>query len=552
MPRHASAVPLLLVGLCAYGPPARAGERAHILDTGAKQLVEVDLAAGRRLASLTLEGNPAWLDADERFVLVFDRGPGEDRDDRGYQATARSSVTIVDAASLKPVGRVELGSGLSRAAFLPDGRLAVLCPGYEAKNPKESQARELVIVDLAAARETGRLTLEPGTSWRALSKDRRTLALLQGLPRQGKLPYPESKLWLVDVSAPRVVATLDAGPWPMVEADGERLYLLHPGAPSKDPQKSRNGAIRVVPFADPRPEQIDAGRSPVASLVEGDLLAVVSEGPAGGAGELRLLRQGKLAATLAVASRPARLASANGALFVVGASAVTIVDPAAAQLTATIPLAKGGAAIVDDGDDPTEWATSADGRRAFIHYGPQHKLAVMDLEQKKVIGVAKTGSGGKKFLNYMKDAMVLNTTGLYRIPGYRFDHPAHLQVRPDGRYAYAINQETKDVTVVDADTAQAVEKIGGAGNRLLLLGGPTVVVLGSEIHLIDAARNVKAGEIRLPHLRGLVLSPTAAVVLAERTVLILDAATGRERARLTDFVEPTDVALRAGATPPEP
>jgi hypothetical protein len=40
---------------------------------------------------------------------------------------------------------------------------------------------------------------------------------------------------------------------------------------------------------------------------------------------------------------------------------------------------------------------------------------------------------------------------------------------------------------------------------------------------------------------GVVHSPDCSVVLGERAVLILDAATGRERARLTDFTRPTYV-----------
>ena len=138
---------------------------------------------------------------------------------------------------------------------------------------------------------------------------------------------------------------------------------------------------------------------------------------------------------------------------------------------------------------------------------------------------------------------------------YNAGDPPQMQVRPDGRFAYVLNLDTSDVTVVDADTAQAVEKIGAGGSEVELLGEKTVLVVGSEIHVIDAARNVKTDQIRLPGLRGLVRTPDGAfaVALAERTVLILDGATGTERARLTDFVNPTRMVFaQTAAGPPVP
>jgi hypothetical protein len=43
-----------------------------------------------------------------------------------------------------------------------------------------------------------------------------------------------------------------------------------------------------------------------------------------------------------------------------------------------------------------------------------------------------------------------------------------------------------------------------------------------------------------------------AVILAERTVLILDGATGKERARLTDFVNPMRIEFAKAAAPTVP
>ena len=232
----------------------------------------LDLASGKRTGVLPLSGAPTRINQSEdgRYVVLLDLGPGEDKDERGYKATGRSSVTVVDTESLKVVGRAELGFGIQSGSstFLPDGRMAVVCPGYEAKNPAEALVGELVIVDLGTARETGRLPLAPGTFLAGASRDRRTLVLLQGLPRTDKFPYPKSKLTLVDVAGPSVAATLDTGTWGLVQGDGERFYLLDPGRPDKNPQKNRNGAIEVVSLADQHVEHVDIGRSPAGAVLD--------------------------------------------------------------------------------------------------------------------------------------------------------------------------------------------------------------------------------------------------------------------------------------------
>ena len=500
--RSTPLVTLLACGILAATARAQPTNRAFVLDPGAHALVALDLASGQRTGVLPLPGSPTRLNLsdDGDYLVVLDRGPGEDKDERGYKATGRSSATVVDAASLKVVGHVELGFGLDSVVTPSGGRLVVTCPGYQAKNPAESLVRELVVVDLTTARETGRLTLDPGTSLTGYSRDGKTLALLQGLPRSARYPYPKSKITFLDAAGLSVTGTLDAGGWSFVARDTDRVYLIDQGQPDKNPEKNRDGAIDVVLVAQRRVEHVDVGRSLTGALLtENGLLAVMSEGPVGGAGgELRLIREGKLAAMLPVAQAP-RLSSEKGdTVYVVGSKAVTLVDTTTLQVTGAIPLARGAVPIVGDDDRPTEMAVSADRRRAFIHYGAQHKVAVLDLEDGKAIGSTKTGRGGKKFLNNMLTGLGYATSALFY---GGFGQPAAatgttqgmMQVRPDGRFAYVLNVDTNDVTVVDSDTAEAVEKIGGGGYGLVLLGGPTVVAVGSELNLIDAGHNVECG-----------------------------------------------------------
>jgi YVTN family beta-propeller protein len=547
--RRPTAFAALLACAELTGPAwAQTTTRAVVLDPGAHALVALALATGQRTGVLPLTGSPTRLNRsdDGRYLVVLDRGPGEDKDERGYKATGRSSATVVDEASLKVVGRVELGFGLDSAVTPPGGRLVVTCPGYQAKNPAESLARELVAVDLATARETGRLALEPGTSLTGYSRDGKTLALLQGQPRSAKYPFPKSKVTFLDAAGLSVTGTLDASGWSFVERDADRVYLIDRGQPDKSPEKDRSGGIDAVSLADKRVDHVDIGRSPTGGLLIGaGLMALASEGPGSGSkGELRLIREGTLVATLDVAEKPRLVEAVDGTVYVVGSKAVTLVDAKALQVSGAIPID----AVVGSGDHPFELAVTPDRRRAFIHYPAEDKVAVLDLEQRKAIGAAKTGRGGKKLFNSMMSTLTYGATG--RSFFYNAGDPPQMQVRPDGRFAYVLNLDTSDVTVVDANTAQAVEKIAAGGSGVELLGEKTVLVVGSEIHVIDAARNVKTDQIRLPGLRGVVRSPDGAfaVVLAERTVLILDGATGKERARLAGFVSPTRIAFQASSS----
>ena len=221
------------------------------------------------------------------------------------------------------------------------------------------------------------------------------------------------------------------------------------------------------------------------------------------------MRGDSLAATLSVAANPRLVQRERDVVYVVGERAVTLVDPVALQVTGSIPLARESEALVDDGDWPTELALGPDAARAFILYGAHNKVVVLDLQAKKAIGSTKTGRGGKKLFGNMMGGM-FGIAG-FLAAGYApwgSAGPRMLAVRPDGRYAYAINRQTKDVTVVDAATGKSVEMIGGSGYTLeVLAGGPLVLVSGSELHVIDTQRNVKAAEVPLSDLRGLFFPP---------------------------------------------
>ncbi len=552
-----------LVSSLAVVGVAAAGEKVFILDSDAPALTALDLDTGKALARVALSGKPVRLrrSPDGSRLVAFDRGPGEDKKERGYKATGKSAVIVVDPASMSVVGRVELGSGVEadRSYFSPDGRrLTVFCPGYDAKNPAESQTAELVNVDLATGRETGRLALEAGTIPIVASKDGAALPLIQGLPVGGKFPFPQSRLWVVDLAGPSVAAKLDTGTWANLYTDGTHFYLLDAGKPDKNPEKNKNGAVQVASLERRAiVGRLEAGRAPRGLYQDevGGQVFIPGDGPPGApGGELRVIRGDRLAATLEVARNPKLLKRDHDVVYVVGEKAVTLVDPGTLKPTATIPLAKGDDDLVDDDDLPTELAVSPDGKRAFIHYGIHHKVVVLDLEAHRAVGSAKTGRGGKKLFGNVMGGM-FGIAG-FLAAGYSpwaFTAPTMLAVGPDGRFAYAINTQTKDVTVVDGKTADAVEMIGGGGYALKILGGGAMaVVSGGKIQIVDTVRNTKTAELELPELQGLAVSPDGAhgVAVARRLVVVLDG-TGKETARVTDLLGPSDLVFDStGASPP--
>jgi hypothetical protein len=123
-----------------------------------------------------------------------------------------------------------------------------------------------------------------------------------------------------------------------------------------------------------------------------------------------------------------------------------------------------------------------------------------------------------------------------------------LAVRPDGRYAYAVNAETRDVTVVDGATGKSTAIVDGSFGFLEPLRGGRLLVRAwkSELRLLDMEQNKRAGTIPVPGLRGFFTPEDRSLVLAvgKQVVVIVDAETGQAVARLTEFVDPVDVVFQ--------
>jgi YVTN family beta-propeller protein len=574
---------LCAVILPAVSVPAVAEDaalRAYVLDRDTPALTALAMPAAKSVASVALQGKPDAfvLSTDSSRIIVLDQGPGKDKGDAGYQATGKSSATIVDAAQLKVLARLELGFGLVGGAtpmglFSADGaRLTLVCPGYESKNPAESQAHELVTLDLRGGALVGRLALDRAATDLSSDKDGKTAFLFT--PQRGKKESLQpAQLRIVDLAGPSLLTTLelkgDPAP-PVLSPDGAFLYLLDRGNPSDKPEKNVPGSVQVVSAATRTlVATLDAGRDPRQMVVDprGPGVFFVNDGaPAKGLtaafGELRVLHGPEIVSRVETPPdvRFLRFSAAGDRLYLVSPVAALIVDlPGLTAHPVHIDPAKRKTFGLEDPGPVKELALSADGHRAFVLYEKSSKLLILDLEKEEPVAMVTTGRGGIKFMKAM-GAVALTAASYYSAQqqanrtgtGTYYIWEVHaaqtsVVVRPDGRFAYVLNTQSGDVTVADAANGQVVDKIAGGGTGLRMFpGGKRLAVLADDtLKMIDADANKKGPE--LPTGRLVSVTPSRdgseVVALAEGTAFSLDPATGEVRGRATGFKKAVQVLL---------
>lgn len=577
--RRLAAAAIALVVVMWSGIEAQStGPRAYVLDGVAQTLTVMDITAGRAEQTARLEGSPTRLlrTAGGRRILVLDRGQGHDFGDEGFQATTKSTLTILDGSSLAVQARLELGAGLHDALMLSAAgdRLSVMCPGYRGKKPGESRPRELVTVDLAGGKILSRVELTRPSPEFFATPDGRTVVVLspRETPRKSA-PLP-AELRFVDVTAGTVAATvpLEGDPrGPTLAPDGPFVYLLERGKPNNNPDKNQNGRLHTVSMTSHAVTAVaDAGSKPRGLVLDEarKRLLMVSDGaPVKGPanrdrpGELRVIRNGVVDAPLQVVNTPERIeASADGkALYVLGLPGVTRL---------ALPGLEPAPMIKASGMGGEETAISPDGRRGWVAYGEY--FTTYDLEAGVQVAQVRTGRMGKKMFLALESALDTETSRLeaenqarregrsyYSYTEYSVAEPrGTMAVRPDGKEVYALNSQTSDVTVIDGVSGQVIEKVaaGGFAVRFMPHASVALVAAATTVHVVDLNSHQKQANLVTDSPAGFEraeLSPDArmAVIHGPRGILFVNAASGKAVGTMVPGKGIADVDIDWGARP---
>jgi hypothetical protein len=197
---------------------------------------------------------------------------------------------------------------------------------------------------------------------------------------------------------------------------------------------------------------------------------------------------------------------------------------------------------------------------------PTSKVAIVDLAGNRVEHVVTTGRGSVKFGKFM-GAMALSIalSSLSYYGGYSMAQatgspfffyniytftPAppnlELSASADGKFVYALNSQTNDVTVINTQDGTADTKIavGGGCRRVAIAPGGRFIYsyTGGQVSLIDTQTNKKHLEHQVPSGRVLTVHTFDAdkrlAALTSKSLLILDTEKGALAHAIDGFGDP--------------
>lgn len=539
-----------------------AQQTAFVVDADGKAVATVNLENGSVTTKVPLPFEPdrARLAPDGKTLLVLDQGEGT----RGFWVAEFRPKTKANAAIVrdgKMVASTELGWGLAESAFSSDGQSAyVLTTGYESNKEPERKASELVRISLTDGKVTGRIPLDAAAEAFA-ADDASTTGIIYSPPYPKKKPAPlPARLTFVDLASFEAKERIEIRGQDVKRpvAAGGLLYIADAGT------KTVRGSITVV---DPKKraviEKIDVGPEALISGSDKDeRLFVLSQGATKDTGALRIIKGTKVDAEYKIAAAPkfARLTDDGKRAFVLGWKEFSVVNLETGAVSAAVEQARNPFAVLG----------TADGKRAFvINMDGQQccRLTAFDLDGPKRLTTFLGGSKGERF-GQMMAAVALSVASyqagasLARAGGYNtfyysiYTPQSHGAARgpltfgPGERKVYFVDTQTSDVTVADVETGERLRTLdAGSGLQEVLPMHDAGVIAGiadSAITLVDVNTNEVKSTIKLEGgVTDAVLTDdnNRLVVFGKKNVVVIDAKTAKEIARIASLQQPVQVVF---------
>lgn len=545
---------LLSIAVALFACSGIAAEhRAAILDRGGKALTIVDLSKGAVAGKVPLADAPraVYIDPRGRKLLVVSRGEGSESFwTSTFHPQTKSSAVVVDAATLKPAARAELGWDVADPVFRPDGSAAlILTPGVSSDKAAENRPAELIRIDLASGDVAKRVTLDRAAKSVALSGDGATALVWFAGSKKGA----PSELRLYDaqsLDARGTVAIAGVPDAPIVPPSGDAVYLLD----------DATGKLSIVSVSGAKLSQtLDVGSSAKLLAIDpGDGRMYVASG--GRDAKLSVIKDGQIAATTSAppGAFTMRFADDHKTAFLVGAGSVSRLDLSTLQASAP----------VETWQSTNDLILGPGAHRAFGMHRAENwccQMSIVDLDSGKRLNHFVTGSKGARLLQGLgaaaatmssyqagKSAAVARGGGSFTYSLYTPKTASAvrgpLAVRPDGKFAYALDAQTDAVSVANADTGERVATIGvygGAHEIVPMPGGKVLATISDKgITFIDMNTNDKAGQIPFDHeVRDFALAGSRGIALTKSTAFIIDTAAGTQLATIDGLNDATTIVL---------
>jgi DNA-binding beta-propeller fold protein YncE len=524
--------------------------KAIVMDVDAKSVAVVDAAAGTVGERVTLSDAPLRmiLSPDGKRIAVLSRGEGTTSFwTSHFNPTSKSALTLIDAGTMKQIARVELGWDVGRASFSADsGSLTVLTPGVVSNKPAEVKPAELIRINAKTGEVLKRVPLDRAAEAFEVSSNGETGAIFFK-SSGGSM----AQIRLIDVATlDRIVdITLSGATEAPVALIKDNLYLV-------DSSKTKPGKMYIVSLGDRKlAATLDVGDRPIVGAVDPDRgnIYLLNDN-----GELRIVNGATISAPVKVADHPVtvRFTDDKKTAYVISNGAVTTVDLAKMTASPSIKVSHSS----------SDFVVSPDGRRGYVlHRSDQFccRATVIDMTNGTNMKSFLTGSKGARIAaglaaaaasvgSYQAGRSAAQARGggtfYYTVYTPRIAKAARgpLAIRPDGKFAYYLDVQTNDVTIVDAESGERLKNVGvgSGGHELVMLanGKYLAAVSDASVTIIDTDSNEMKTEVKLSgDVADFAVSPKGdyAAVIGKGKIAVIDARAASQIATFDAFKRPT-------------